>query len=338
MKRLLLIPLLLLCSVSLSQAFNCTAEERYDAEWDFDGEALYVYTSDVIEAVKNRDMEKLVSFFDGELQYGPRRSYLLRHDFFEIFSEGFRDDILRQGPMCAKNDHRGIALGGGYIWIENKGPEDFYIRSIPNWVKEERDPNLPARWKVDGRVLRPDCFVRELWSSDNFEALSEHTGLPLSGLQTDIGQYLSRLPASIPAPWGDEGEFPPLRTVAKVRECCERLPEPLSDEEADNYGKYEKGDTMFVLKEEYSEEYYWLKLVKSIPTASCQGLAPGFEGQCLESYLIQLDENYGGTMTTAMYGIYGLFLTPDGEKLIAPLHYFPSEAWALTFVEEMLGQ
>ena len=67
-------------------------------------------------------------------------------------------------------------LAGGRIWYRSN---PFRIVAINGGTEEEfppvphEDDDLARGWKVDGKILSPECLAREWPSSDNFKIFGE---------------------------------------------------------------------------------------------------------------------------------------------------------------------
>lgn len=309
---------------------HCSQEDlKNNAYWEVDGEALYQFTSKIIDAVRDRNLDALVSYIKDELAYGPRKRYLVGKKFSDVFSENFRQSILQSGPTCLVHSWRGVILGNGEIWIQYDSPTEFYIYSITDWKEEEfNTSNMAIQWVVDGKLLTPDCFPHIWASGDNYEHLAEEYSIDLSDLGEMPGKYLGKIPLETPYPWNcPKGETcQPLSLVAKIKNCGAKLPAPTVKGRENRYE---------ILEDDYTVQYLY-ELLDSLSPNVCASLAPNFTAKSLGGFLVRFGDYSGGTAGWDMhYNAYGLFQLPNGEKVLAPLACFSSENEARNFVEDL---
>ena len=77
-------------------------------------------------------------------------------------------------------------LNHGSIWFnKNKERDYWYIRSILGANKEDpSNDKMPIGWKFEGKLIPPQCFVKEWVSSDNFEEFEDKYGIPKKIVET----------------------------------------------------------------------------------------------------------------------------------------------------------
>ncbi len=330
MKSLALILLFLVIPLTV-QAGNCP-EGMSSCGWG-DPEEIYAYTSRVLKAIEDRDLDELRGFMrEGELKDGPRKSYMEGKEFSDLFSEDLRQHLLDTGPQCDGVGWRGIMLGSGTIWI-SMDKQGYYI-FIMRADKEEvfSTEGLPLEWKVDGQSLTPDCFFWTWLSGDNFEEYEFY--IHKSAYQEygiNIGLRLSEIPPTITEPsWcgGKNGhcdESDALTMIPSVMECTRGYPEP---EIGGRWVEYH-------LENDHDFRY---SILDGITAEQCQALVPGYPAKCLEAYLLAISVVGMGTMSPGGHTLYGLFEEADGNKVIAPLVFFRNENYARNFIEDLRAQ
>jgi len=79
--------------------------------------------------IKEKDLEGLFELVEGELQSGPRKSFIKDKNFDELFSEEWVTSILSSTPDCSPVGWRGFMLDSGSIWY-NVGKKDWAIISM----------------------------------------------------------------------------------------------------------------------------------------------------------------------------------------------------------------
>lgn len=292
--------------------------------WKVDSEALYLFTQGIVDAVEKKDLAAFRTHIKGELSKGLRNRYMDEKTFSEVFTDDFRNTILEYGATCYVHSWRGVALGRGEIWITPLSPNEFTIRSVWRYIPEKfYADDLPAGWVIDGKMLTPDRLSRPGMSQDYYEGIAkQHSIAPEKDFLRNTGKYLSRIPLAEASSRRDE-LTPPLINPATPTRTFNNV------ETKGKTVRFEQKKDIYTQREEYT-------LLAEIPTEICQSLAPSFEGKCLQSYLIELGEDTGGTMGVLINNsIYGLFHMPDNTKVIAPLLHFAGANKAKNFLEDM---
>ena len=132
MKKLLATVVLSLLFFNVSYAENCPEDmkpEGYDQTLKsfveevhgsyFVPEESYKFGLEIQEAVKNKDLKKLLSLIKHDLISGPKMSFFDGKTFDEAFTESFRSKILSTEPGCLPVGlDKGFILGNGQIWYD----------------------------------------------------------------------------------------------------------------------------------------------------------------------------------------------------------------------------
>ena len=332
MKKLILIASLLLSSNSFSIEINenktpCSKDENIEA---------YLFGQRIVDTVRNKDLDGLFSLaIDGELMWGPRKSFVEDKEFEQIFDLDWIDKVLKQPPDCGRVGWRGWMLAYGHVWYENFNGE-FKIFGIYGAVKEETPNDLPIGWRYNGKIFPHESFVTEWISSDNFEEFEEHfkietkdchshqeygfTHCKSEDFRNNPGKYFGKEIKDldpIMASWDDY-----ISLAVSVQSLDFNRPYEIIDKQICT----EQADPLL-------ETFY--EILGVIENDKCQELAPYMKGRCKESYLLYLGDWQGGSMGyTLRTGIYGLFALDDGEEYIVPLKYFSNENYALNYLDK----
>ncbi|MGI9345864.1 MAG: hypothetical protein ACR2PW_06335 [Gammaproteobacteria bacterium] len=167
-------------------------------------------------------------------------------------------------------------------------------------------------WSYKGRVLHPNCFQTEWYSSDNIQAYYERfMGIKKNYYRTkefnhfllNLGGYWGKNITSYDPikAWGEEVEL-----AVFLESCLNKTSHAFGDR-----GQW------ITSASEYGDEYSY-KILKEITMEHCQDLAPHIDGRCIQSYLLDIYEA-GGSSGSHSYHIYGLFKLSDGREYIFPL-------------------
>ena len=79
-------------------------------------EESYKFGLEIQEAVKNKDLDKLLSLIKDDLISGPKMSFFDNKTYDEAFTVNFRGAVLMNEPQCWPVGYKGFILGNGQIW------------------------------------------------------------------------------------------------------------------------------------------------------------------------------------------------------------------------------
>lgn len=171
-------------------------------------------------------------------------------------------------------------------------------------------------WEVEGKVLHPRCFQTEWSSSDNIQEFYERfMGIKenyygtkeYEDFRLNIGKYWGKEInhyGSITASWGDEIEL-----AVSMKSCLNKSSNEVGERD------------QWVTSSEQSDEYSY-RVSKKISLEQCKLLAPNLEGECVQSYLLEIYNWGGGSMGFKTLQIFGLFEMPNKKRYIFPLKKF----------------
>ena len=92
-------------------------------------EESYKFGLEIQEAVKNKDLKKLLSLIKYDLKSGPKMSFFEGKTFDDAFTESFRSTILSTKPQCWPiGIDKGFVLGNGQIWYDKVQYSMFDLR------------------------------------------------------------------------------------------------------------------------------------------------------------------------------------------------------------------
>ncbi|MCY3956496.1 MAG: SUMF1/EgtB/PvdO family nonheme iron enzyme [Nitrospira sp.] len=292
--------------------------------WGYDPEEAYAFGLKIQEAVRERNLNAFFSLVDGELDYGPRRKYVANKTFSEVFPDSWRTEVLKEEPPCIPWGWRGFDLGPvRYKKAPSESTDIFRIVGVRDWVPEKFPP-VPVGWKVDGRLLPPQCFEYEWMSSDNFEAFAEQFSIADYGdFAHNTGKYFGD-PIYPFNPIYLSDNNPAVRLWRYVAACARDIaPDQLQISDS----------TVEYVYPSLGYQSLRYRILADIPPNLCQDFAPNLPGKCLESYLVDVDYCGGSMGCRGPYAIYGMFQMQDGERIIFPLKNFDTENLARNFLD-----
>ena len=89
----------------------------------------YEFGLEIQEAVKNKDLDKLLSLIKDDLISGPPMSFFDNKTYDEAFPVTFRGAVLMNKPECSPvgRTGRGFILGNGQIWYDKIKHNPWYL-------------------------------------------------------------------------------------------------------------------------------------------------------------------------------------------------------------------
>ena len=141
MKKLLSIILIFFFTwFSSVHSKNCTDKDEKYAKEDselygdkrtYKAEEAYNAGQNIINVFQAKDLNKLISMFDGELKKGPPLSYFQNKTFDEAFNPSFQKYITNSKPRCGLSDsNKGFDLGNTLLWYDKSKSNKWVIREI----------------------------------------------------------------------------------------------------------------------------------------------------------------------------------------------------------------
>ena len=141
MKKLSLYVFLVLMFCNVSYAEYCKDDDPVEgldqtvksyAEYNdnyYVPEKSYKFGLEIQEAVKNKDLKKLLSLIKDDLISGPKMSFFEGKTFDDAFTESFRSAILSTKPQCWPiGIDKGFVLGNGQSWYDKVYYSMFDLR------------------------------------------------------------------------------------------------------------------------------------------------------------------------------------------------------------------
>ena len=319
---------------------NCSNEDKqYAKDWNdyYNPEDAYKFGRIIKQFVADRDLNGLFDLVRGELENGPRKRFIESRTFSQVFTEEWRSAVLASEAPCRPVGWRGFMLANGLVWFNFDGrpPGAWQIFAMNGAAKEDYMYEIPdPAWRVDGKIIPPQCFVKILMSTDNFRAYEETFGITdTANFRRNTGQYFGReidRLDPIDSPWGNKdvplATFPDIcSSIDAVTPGNSRTPPIVDADNVSNESCYEEFCAQFVYR-----------LLAPVSQAECQNLAPHLSGRCESAYLVRIGEYSGGSIGWDYgFNIYDLFRLDDGRKAFVPLVNFYNENNARNFIDSL---
>lgn len=306
-----------------SRASNCTAEDIEYAEfWNnyYKPQDAYNFGIKIQNIIKAKDLNELFKLVRGELQSGPRKSFIKDKSFDEIFDEEWVTSLLSESPNCSPVGYRGFMLDRGSIWY-NKGDQGWEIFAINGAKLEENNLSI-AGWYHNNEIIYPTCFARVWMSGDNFEEFADQFNISnYEKFSKKPGEFFGREINNfnpIKAMWDEY-----IKIINPINECSFTDSEINIDE---NFVTIDVEDDFGIIQFTYS-------IIETVDEQKCLNLSPNINGKCLSSYLVEVGDYSGGSMGWDMtYGIYGLFNLDKLGPSVIPLIFFENKNEALNYL------
>ncbi len=320
---------------------NCSNEDKeYAKSWNdyYNPEDAYKFGNIIKQFIAGRDLDGLFGLVIGELQNGPRKRFIETRTFNQVFTEEWRSAVLASETPCQPVGWRGFMLANGLVWFNNDGkpPGTWQIVAMNGAAKEGYLYESPdPAWRVDGRIVPPQCFVKILVSADNFRVYEETFGIAdAANFRRNTGQYFGReidRLDPIDSPWGN-GKVP-LATFLDICSSTDAVPPGNSQTPPIVNADSVSSENCY----EGSCTQYAYRLLAPISQAECQNLAPHLPGRCESAYLVRIGDYSGGSIGWDFgFNIYGLFRLDDGRNAFVPLVNFNNENNARNFIDSLL--
>ena len=320
----------------------CSNEDQeYAKFWNnyYDPEDAHKFGEEIKKLVGDKNLEGLFNLVDGELKTGPRKGFIKDKKFSDIFSEKWRNGVLASASPCSPVGWRGFMLDQGSIWYnKDKERDKWHVFSILGTNKEEPAENkMPVGWKINGKILPPQCFSTLWMSGDNYEDFADKFAIrDYEHFSKNPGLYFGKeIPKfdSIVSSWDSE-----IYLATSLKKCFGGI---LRFGGVKNIGFPEIQIDKKSVKTKICSStevctHFEYTILEEIASDECQTLAPHVEAKCLGSYLISIGDYSGGTMGWDMsHNIYGLFALNNNQKYVIPLKNFDKKNDAINYVKQI---
>ena len=214
-------------------------------------------------------------------------------------------NILSQREWLLKRD----ACGLGYNCIS--------VAYRQNLKKISGINKTLVGWEYNSQILHPYCFIKEWYSSDNFQAYYEHyTGVIENYYHTKNYEDFSK----------NTGLFfgSTITSYSPIKSSWDESIElAVSTESCANKNSVNLDITNQKVSASNDRDDYYYEILASVSIDLCHKLAPNIIGTCKESYVLKVADWGGGSMGhTSKFIVYGLFDITGDENYIIPLKTF----------------
>ena len=290
---------------------KCSAEAN-----DYAEEIAFQFGKNIQKAILNKDLKAIISFIDGELEFGFRKKFGLSSNFDDIFSRNDILEIMSETVDCQPVGWRGYMLGTGQIWYDCD-KVSCAIRSMASATEPLK--YLDSGWEVDGKTINPHCMAYEWMSGDNFEEFADiHKIDDYQKFRSKPGLYFGKVIKDyrpIKTDWCFGGDCIKIKIASKIRDCSQTFVNKSSEQAIIAF-----------------EDLSYSVLDREIE--NCSALSPYLQDPITKCYLVTIGEQTGGSMGTYYrYGIYGVTDLPFLGESIIPLRFFDTFNDALNFLE-----
>ena len=298
---------------------KCSSEDYDYADGSdnyYSPDIAFQFGKNIQKAILNKDLKAIISFIDGELEFGFRKKFGLSSSFDDIFSRDNTLEIMSEPVDCQPVGWRGFMLGGGQVWYDC----DKVSCAIRSMISTTETLNyLNAGLKIDGKTIHPNCMAYEWMSGDNFEEFAERYKIDdYQNFRSKPGSYFGKVIKDyrpIKTDWCTGDDCIKIKIASSISDCSQTFVNKSSDQAIIEF-----------------EDLSYSVLDREIE--NCSTLSPHLQNPVTNCYLVTIGEQTGGSMGTYYrYGIYGITDLPSLGESIIPLKFFDTFNDALNFLE-----
>ena len=321
-------PILIMLPWKAAHAHPCDAylasPEAKDAD-KADVYAAYDFGLKIQDAIRKKDSAALLALMEGELiHHGPRRSVIELYPFDEIFPAEWQKTVLEGKPECGRVGWRGYMVARGLVWYEkiDASSAQYTITGMNMPFEENKylpNKDLPEGWRVDGKLIPPQCLPHPFISQDNFESFASYYKLDVGEFEKEPGKFFGEPIKDLdylPDDWA-------VKVIAPLDECGRDAETPVMQPDGS------------VLSGQMPDADGY-KILGKINPQECVQLIPHYPVKPELCYAINVTEYMSGTMGRydSNY-IYGLIRGKD-KNYILPLLSFESSNDMTAYIEKHL--
>ena len=298
---------------------KCSSEDYDYADGSdnyYSPDIAFQFGKNIQKAILNKDLKAIISFIDGELEFGFRKKFGLSSSFDDIFSRDNTLEIMSEPVDCQPVGWRGFMLGGGQVWYDCD-KASCAIRSMISMT--ETLNYLNAGWEIDGKTIHPNCMAYEWMSGDNFEEFADRYKIDdYQNFRSKPGSYFGKVIKDyrpIKTDWCTGDDCIKIKIASSISDCSQTFVNKSPDQSIIEF-----------------EDLSYSVLDREIE--NCSTLSPHLQNPVTNCYLVTIGEQTGGSMGTYYrYGIYGITDLPSLGESVIPLKFFDTFNDALNFLE-----
>ena len=321
---------------------NCSLVKKEQGYDYYDRQEAHDFGRKIQTLLAKKDIEGIYrNVLIDELQNGPRREFIEKKIFDQIFPKEWVNKVIKSEIDCDSVGWRGFMISQGLIWFDRMESGKWSIKSINGVNQENFDNKNLIGWETNKGIIPPTCFP----TFGNFEKpkvdlfTEEFRIKNKRKFEYSPGEYIGK---TIPLGYEIKSKI----SKNNVYSVATNLDECFKWNSENGFVKKEKRKHELVLVENiiyqknnikglenhdrYKSHY---EVLKRVDTSKCNKLAKQLS-QCNDSYLIRIGYNSGGTIGwLGKYYIFGIF-DYKNEKYIVPLKVFNNRNYALNELKE----
>ena len=276
-----------------------------------------------------------------ELQNGPRREYIKKKSFDQIFPKKWVTKVINTEIDCDSFGWRGFMISHGLIWFDRMESGKWTIKSINGVNQEQFDNKSLIGWETKKGIIPPTCFPTfGYFEKPKVDLFTEEFRIKnKTRFEYSPGEYIGK---TIPLGYKIKSKISKnnVYTVStNLNECFEWNSENGFVKKAKRMNELVLVENIIYQKnnikdrENYDHYKSHYEVLKRLDLSKCNQLAKQLS-QCNDSYLIRIGYQSGGTIGwLGRYYIFGIFEAKDKSKFLVPLKIFGTKNDALNFLE-----
>ena len=321
---------------------DCSLLKKKQSYDYYDRQEAYDFGRKIQTLVAKKDIQGIYkNVLIDELQNGPRREYIKKKSFDQIFPKEWVNKVIRSEIDCDSFGWRGFMISNGLIWFDRMESGKWTIKSINGVNQEQFDNKSLIGWETKKGIIPPTCFPTFGYFEKPKVALFTEEFRIKNKIKFEYspGEYIGK---TIPLGYKIKSKI----SKNNVYSIATNLDECFKWNSENGFLKNEKRNDELVLVENiiyqknkiigrenhdrYKSHY---EVLKKVALSKCNQLAKQLS-QCNDSYLIRIGYHSGGTIGwLGRYYIFGIFEEKDKSKFLVPLKIFGTKNDALNFLE-----
>ena len=321
---------------------NCSLVKKEQGYDYYDRQEAHDFGRKIQTLLAKKDIEGIYrNVLIDELQNGPRREFIEKKNFDQIFPKEWVNKVIKSEIDCDSVGWRGFMISHGLIWFDRMESGKWSIKSINGVNQENFDNKNLIGWETNKGIIPPTCFP----TFGNFEKpkvdlFTEEFGIKNKRkFEYSPGEYIGK---TIPLGYEIKSKI----SKNNVYTVSTNLNECFKWNSENGFVKNEKRKDELVLVENiiyqknniknrenhdrYKSHY---EVLKRVDLSKCNKLAKQLS-QCNDSYLIRIGYHSGGTIGWfGKYYIFGIFKGNDNNQYLVPLKIFSNRNYALNEIK-----
>ena len=278
-----------------------------------------------------------------ELQNGPRREYIKKKSFDQIFPKEWVNKVIRSEIDCDSIGWRGFMISEGLIWYDKTEKGDWTIVSINGANQEGFQNENIVGWETNKGIIPPTCFPTfGYFETPKVDFFTKKFGIKnKNDFKYNPGKYIGNLISLNHSVNSKRYASNNYALTTNLDKCFKwnlengfiKGEEKNKDLVVVKNNIYQKNSLKSQKDHDEFKTHY--EVLSKIKSSECNKLAPQLSN-CNDSYLIKIGRHSGGSIGwIGSYYIFGVFEDKDADKYLVPLKVFSNINYALNSLKNL---